>query len=84
MSDPLHVHFEDLEVGQVVPLGACAVDQGALDVFVERFQPGWDVAYGAPDAMIFRSFERANRTTGLKTSRTRPAQDQWSLARFFR
>lgn len=44
MSDPLHVHFEDLEVGQVVPLGACAVDQGALDVFIERFSPGWDVA----------------------------------------
>ena len=31
MSDPLLVHFEDLETGQVVPLGACAVDQAALD-----------------------------------------------------
>ena len=27
MSDPLHVHFEDLEVGQVLNLGACAVDE---------------------------------------------------------
>ena len=36
MSDPLHVHFEDLEVGQVVPLGACAVDQAALDVFQDE------------------------------------------------
>ena len=33
MSDPLLVHFEDLETGQVVPLGACAVDPGALDLF---------------------------------------------------
>lgn len=58
MSDPLHVHFEDLEVGQVVPLGACAVDQGALDVFIERFSPGWDVAYGAPDAMVYVLWSR--------------------------
>ena len=52
MSDPLLVHYEDLETGQVVPLGACAVDPAALDVFVERFSPGWDAAYGAPDAMV--------------------------------
>lgn len=48
MSDPLLVHFEDLETGQVVPLGACAVDPGALDLFVERFAPGWDAPMGRP------------------------------------
>ena len=71
MSDPLHVHFEDLEVGQVVPLGACAVDQGALDVFVERFQPGWDVAYGAPDAMIYVLWSRlaADKAAGWAQSK---------------
>ncbi|WP_395942191.1 acyl dehydratase, partial [Brevundimonas aurantiaca] len=58
MSDPLLVHFEDLETGQVVPLGACAVDPGALDLFVERFAPGWDAAYGAPDAMIYALWSR--------------------------
>ena len=58
MSDPLLVHFEDLETGQVVPLGACAVDPAALDVFAERFSPGWDTAYGAPDAMVYVLWSR--------------------------
>lgn len=58
MSEPLHVHFEDLDVGQVVPLGACAVDQAALELFVERFSPGWDTAYGAPEAMVYALWSR--------------------------
>ena len=72
MSDPLLVHFEDLETGQVVPLGACAVDQAALDAFVERFAPGWDTAYGAPDAMIYALWSRlaADRTSGWAGAKT--------------
>lgn len=58
MSGTLNVHFEDLGVGQVIPLGACAVDQAALDLFVERFAPGWDAAYGAPDAMVYALWSR--------------------------
>lgn len=58
MSDPLHVHFEDLGVGEVVSLGACAVDEAAMDLFVERFAPGWDVGYGAPDAMVYALWSR--------------------------
>lgn len=58
MSEPLHVHFEDLGVGEVVPLGACMVDEGALEAFVERFSPGWDPAYGAPDAMVYALWSR--------------------------
>ncbi|HRO32763.1 MAG TPA: acyl dehydratase [Brevundimonas sp.] len=58
MSGTLNVHFEDLGVGQVIPLGACAVDQAALDLFVERFSPGWDAAYGAPDAMVYALWSR--------------------------
>ena len=58
MSEPLHVHYEDLGVGEVVGLGACAVDQAALDVFAERFSPGWDTAYGAPDAMVYALWSR--------------------------
>ena len=58
MTEPLHVHFEDLEIGQVIPLGACAVDGAAMDVFVERFAPGWDTAYGAPDAMVYALWSR--------------------------
>ncbi len=58
MTEPLNVHFEDLRVGEVVPLGACAVDAAALEAFVERFLPGWDVAYGAPDAMVYALWSR--------------------------
>lgn len=53
MTDALHVHYEDLGVGEVVPLGACAVDEAAMAQFAERFAPGWDVAYGAPDPMVY-------------------------------
>ena len=58
MSEPLHTHFEDIGVGEVVPLGACMVDEAALAVFVERFAPGWDLGYGAPDAMIYALWSR--------------------------
>ena len=58
MSDPLHVHFEDLGVGEVVNLGACAVDAEALELFIDRFAPGWDPAYGAPDAMTYALWNR--------------------------
>jgi len=58
MSEPLHVHFEDLAVGEVIPLGACAVDGDALQLFVDRFMPGWDAAYGAPDCLIYVLWSR--------------------------
>ena len=58
MSDALHAHFEDLENGQVFQLGAIAVDEAALALFVERFAPGWDVAYGAPDALVYALWSR--------------------------
>lgn len=58
MSEPLHTHFEDIGVGEVIPLGACMVDEAALSLFVERFAPGWDPGYGAPDAMIYALWSR--------------------------
>jgi len=58
VSEPLHLHYEDLSVGEVVPLGACMVDEAALALFIERFAPGWDVAYGAPDAMVYALWSR--------------------------
>ena len=72
MTEPLHIHFEDLEIGQVIPLGACAVDVAALDLFAERFLPGWDVAYGAPEAMVYALWSRlaADRTSGWAGAKT--------------
>lgn len=46
-------HFDDIEIGQVVSLGAAAVDQSALEAFVRAFAPGWTADQGAPDGMVF-------------------------------
>lgn len=45
--------FDDIEIGQVVSLGACAVDPGALEAFCGAFTPGWATDRGAPDAMVY-------------------------------
>lgn len=63
MSDPLHKHFEDIEVGQVLPLGASAVDEAAIQLFVDHFAPGWDAAYGAPDALVYAIWSRLHADT---------------------
>jgi len=45
--------FDDIEIGQVVSLGATAVDATALEHFVTAFAPGWGAERGAPDAMVY-------------------------------
>ena len=45
--------FDDIQIGQVVSLGACAVDPDHLQAFISAFTPGWTVDRGAPDAMIY-------------------------------
>lgn len=52
------LHFEDIQVGQVIPLGACAVDADGLAAFIERFAPGWSAADGAPEAMVYALWRR--------------------------
>ncbi|WP_421730137.1 acyl dehydratase [Brevundimonas sp.] len=71
MSDALHLHFEDLDTGQVLQLGAIAVDEATIVAFVERFAPGWDIAYGAPDAMIYALWSRlaAEKSAGWAQSK---------------
>ena len=71
MSDALHLHFEDLDTGQVLQLGAIAVDEATIVSFVERFAPGWDIAYGAPDAMIYALWSRlaAEKSAGWAQSK---------------
>jgi hypothetical protein len=51
-------NFDDIEIGQVVSLGVCAVDGEALKAFVDAFAPGWDVERGAPDTMTFAIWSR--------------------------
>lgn len=50
--------FDDIQIGQVVSLGACAVDREALEIFVKAFTPGWAVDRGAPDAMVYALWAR--------------------------
>ena len=45
--------FDDIQIGQVVSLGACAVQAEALEAFISAFTPGWTVDRGAPDAMVY-------------------------------
>src|SRR5690606_38143224 len=70
-SEALHLHFEDLDNGQVLQLGAIAVDEPTITAFVERFAPGWDIAYGAPDAMIYALWSRlaAEKSAGWAQSK---------------
>lgn len=58
MTDRLDIHFEQIEIGQVLSLGVIAVDPASLAIFIERFLPGWDDSYGAPDAMIYALWSR--------------------------
>jgi len=50
--------FDEIEIGQVVPLGAAAVDEKALAAFCAAFTPGWSVERGAPDAMVYAIWAR--------------------------
>lgn len=50
--------FDEIEIGQVVPLGAAAVDARALEAFIAAFAPGWAIERGAPDAMVYALWTR--------------------------
>ena len=45
--------FDEIVIGEVVPLGAARVDPTALAQFIEAFSPGWTIDRGAPDPMTF-------------------------------
>ena len=45
--------FDEIQIGQVVNLGAAVVDPDALAAFCRAFAPNWDVDGGAPDGMVF-------------------------------
>jgi hypothetical protein len=51
-------YFDEIEVGQVVSLGAIAVDDRTLDGFCAAFAPDWDPSLGAPDALIYAIWSR--------------------------
>ncbi len=52
------ISFDDIEVGQVVSLGAAVVDGTVLESFIAAFDPGWPADQGAPDAMTYAIWSR--------------------------
>ncbi len=63
--------FDDIEIGQVVSLGACAVDAAALEAFCGAFTPGWTPERGAPDAMIFALWAKLDSAAGADWPQTK-------------
>ena len=64
-------YFDDIEVGQVVSLGATAVDIEAMEAFGRAFAPGWDIASGAPDAMVYSIWSKLDGEASAKWPQTK-------------
>ena len=64
-------HFEDIEIGQVVSLGALVLDAEAIDGFARAFAPGWDAAEGAPDALVYAAWSKLDRTSAAEWPQTK-------------
>ncbi len=50
--------FDEIEIGQVLPLGATVVDDKALAAFCAAFAPDWNTEEGAPEAMVYALWSR--------------------------
>jgi hypothetical protein len=56
--------FDELEIGQVISLGAIALDRRAVEGFCSLFAPDWDAMNGAPDAMVYAIWSRLEADAG--------------------
>ena len=63
--------FDEISIGQVVNLGAVAVDAGALEAFAKAFAPGWDASRGAPDAMVFAIWSKLDTDAAAQWPQTK-------------
>lgn len=63
--------FDDIDIGQVVSLGAAGVDADALAAFVTAFTPGWAVERGAPDAMVYAIWARLDAVAATDWPQTK-------------
>lgn len=53
--------FDEIEIGQVVSLGAAAVNPDALGAFIAAFSPGWDAERGGAGRLPVRLVVQAGR-----------------------
>ena len=67
----LPAHFEDVVVGQVVSLGAAGLGQAAVEAFIANFAPTWDIANGAPDAMVYAVWARLDMESAAEWPQTK-------------
>ena len=58
-------YFEEIEIGQVVSLGATVLDAEAIEAFAKAFAPGWDVSLGAPDALVYAAWSKLDQQASI-------------------
>jgi hypothetical protein len=63
--------FDELTIGQVAPLGVCAVDQEAVAAFCKAFAGEWDAENGAPDAMVFAIWSKLDTEASARWPQTK-------------
>ena len=64
-------HFDEIEIGQVVSLGATVLDAAAVESFVKAFAPGWSAEQGAPDAMVFAVWSKLDQAASSEWPQTK-------------
>ena len=64
-------HFEDIDIGAVVSLGAAVVDAAAIQGFTAAFAPGWDAENGAPDAMVYAIWSKLDSSASAEWPQTK-------------
>ena len=64
-------HFEDIEIGSVVSLGATVVDADQLETFIRFYAPGWDLDQGAPDSMVYAIWSKLDRLSASEWPQTK-------------
>ncbi|HEY8573944.1 acyl dehydratase [Phenylobacterium sp.] len=63
--------FDDIQIGQVENLGACAVEPEALAAFIKAFTPGWTADRGAPDAMVYAIWAKLDAVSATDWPQTK-------------
>ena len=64
-------YFDELQVGDVVSLGATAVDASALQDFIDAFTPGWTLERGLPDALVFTVWAKLDAGAAIDWPQTK-------------
>jgi hypothetical protein len=67
----LPASFDDIEIGQVVSLGACRVETKALQAFIDAFAPGWPMERGAPDPMTYAIWSKLDTGAAMDWPQTK-------------